>query len=24
MNRAKATFFLPIKDNDGRDLLTEH
>lgn len=24
MNRAKATFFLPIKDNDGRDLMAEH
>ena|SRR5579871_2584274 len=24
MNRAKATFFLPVLDNDGRDLTAEH
>lgn len=24
MNLAKATFFLPLRDNDGRDLLAEH
>jgi hypothetical protein len=24
MALAKATFFQPVKDNDGRDLLTEH
>lgn len=24
MALAKATFFLPMKDNDGRDLLTDH